>query len=121
MSSSDRLPAKPFMIALSRLPDLNSLSCLTRYSGCCWARLGLTGGVELPSAAWQATHTWPNKAAPLARSGLADWAWALNDKAAAAAAQRSETGNFMTGRTSGRRVRVEEIRNVSGLSQSILQ
>src|SRR3990167_2460332 len=101
MSSSDRLPAKPFMIALSRLPDLNSLSCLTRYSGCCWARLGLAGVVEVPSAAWQATHTWPNKAAPLARAGLAVWAGALNDMAAAAAAQGSEAGNFMTGGASG--------------------
>ena len=41
---------------------------------------------ELPSAAWQAAHTWPKDAAPLPRSGLAACAWADNDRAAGAAA-----------------------------------
>ena len=57
MSSSDSMEAKPCMTALARLPDLNSCSCLTRYSGCCCASLGFSAMLELPSAAWQATQT----------------------------------------------------------------
>ena len=57
MSSSDKAEAKPFMIAFSRLPDLYSCNCLTRYSGCCCDSFGLTGMAELPSAPWHATHT----------------------------------------------------------------
>ena len=34
MSSSLRVAAMPDITALARLPDLNSVSCLTRYSGC---------------------------------------------------------------------------------------
>ena len=44
------------MIGLLRLPDLKSCNCLTRYSGCCWASLGLAGMPELPSAPWQAAQ-----------------------------------------------------------------
>ena len=43
MSSSVSAAAKPCMIGLLRLPALNSCSCLTRYSGCCCASLGLAG------------------------------------------------------------------------------
>ena len=57
MSSSLSGAAKPCMIGLARLPDLNSFSCLTRYSGCCCASLGLAGMMELPSAPWHAAQT----------------------------------------------------------------
>ncbi|CKT52635.1 Uncharacterised protein [Mycobacterium tuberculosis] len=35
ISCSDSIAAMPLMTGLLRLPDLNSCSCLTRYSGCC--------------------------------------------------------------------------------------
>src|SRR6478609_3245433 len=71
MSASLNWAAMGCMIGLARLPDLNSCSCLTRYSGCCCASLGLAGVPELPSAAWQAAQTAVNLASPAARSGLA--------------------------------------------------
>src|SRR6185369_7531168 len=71
MSASDKVAAKPCMIGLARLPALNSWNCLIRYSGCCWASLGLAGMAELPSALWHAAHTAVNLACPCARSGLA--------------------------------------------------
>src|SRR6478735_7592817 len=71
MSASDNAEAKPFMMGLARLSDLNSCSCLSRYSGCCWASLGLAGVPELPSAPWQAAHTAANLVLPWLRSGLA--------------------------------------------------
>src|SRR6185369_2821000 len=71
MSASDKVAAKPCMIGLARLPALNSCNCLIRYSGCCWASLGLAGIAEFPSALWQAAHTAVNLAWPWTRSGLA--------------------------------------------------
>src|SRR5450830_141190 len=70
MSASLSVAAMPVMMALARLPDLNSCNCLIRYSGCCWSSLGWTGITELPSGAWQAAHTTAKLASPLARSGL---------------------------------------------------
>src|SRR5574343_171147 len=98
MSSSLSAATMPLMMALARLPDLNSCSCLTRYSGCCWASLGLTGVVELPSAAWQEAHTAPKEASPLARSGLAEAAGAAakaEPASRAAAVIRVEAIDFM--------------------------
>src|SRR4249920_2065524 len=71
MSSSLSVAAMPFMTALSRLPALNSVSCLTRYSGCWPCRIGLAGLPRDPSLVWQAPHTLVDVAWPLARSGLA--------------------------------------------------
>src|SRR5262245_32572451 len=77
MSSSDRAEASGFMIALLRLPDLKSSSCLRMYSGCCCASLGLAGIAELPSALWQEAQLWLlagvalKIVSPLAGSGLA--------------------------------------------------
>src|SRR6478609_3500876 len=71
MSASDSCEANACITALARLPFLNSCNCLTRYSGCCWASLGLAGVPELPSAPWQAAHTAVNLALPWLRSGLA--------------------------------------------------
>jgi hypothetical protein len=45
------------MMALLRLPDLNSCSCLTRYSGCWPAMIGLAGLPREPSKLWQAPQT----------------------------------------------------------------
>src|SRR5262245_41043557 len=71
MSSGLSVEAKPFMTGLLRLPSLNSVSCLTRYSGCWPWRMGLAGLPREPSAVWQAAQTWVEIAWPLARSGLA--------------------------------------------------
>lgn len=96
MSSSLRAADMPDITALARLPDLNSVSCLTRYSGCWPANLGLAPMTELPSAAWQAAHTWPKDAAPLPRSGLTACAWADNDRAASAAAPMRDAISFIS-------------------------
>ena len=56
MSSSVSVEAMPFITGLSRLPDLNSASCLARYSGCWPCRIGLAGLPREPSAVWQAAH-----------------------------------------------------------------
>ena len=45
------------MIGFLRLPDLNSASCLTRYSGCWPCRIGCAGLPREPSALWQAAQT----------------------------------------------------------------
>src|SRR5947209_3035850 len=71
MSSSDRVEAMPRMMGLLRLPALNSVSCLNRYSGCWPWMIGFAGLPREPSLAWQATHTPLEMASPLARSGLA--------------------------------------------------
>src|SRR5437762_12535303 len=71
MSASLNGAAMPFMIGLSRVPDLNSVSCLARYSGCCPCRIGLAGLPRVPSLVWQAAQTSADLAWPLARSGLA--------------------------------------------------
>src|SRR5262245_34154979 len=71
MSVSDRVLAKPFITGLLRLPDLNSPSCLARYSGCWPAMIGLAGLPRDPSAVWHAPHTCVDSVCPLARSGLA--------------------------------------------------
>src|SRR5689334_8804329 len=77
MSSSLSAEAKGFMIALLRLPDLKSCSCLRMYSGCCWASLGLAATEELPSALWQEAQLWLlfgvalKIASPFATSGFA--------------------------------------------------
>src|SRR5512140_986502 len=71
MSASFNCEAKARMIGLARRPLLNSCNCLTRYSGCCCANLGLAGTPELPSAPWHAAHTAANLAEPWVRSGLA--------------------------------------------------
>src|SRR3954462_9940814 len=72
MSCSVSWAAKPCMIGFWRLPPLNSCSCLTMYSGCCCASLGLAGVPELPPTPWQATHTEENLVSPAARSGLVE-------------------------------------------------
>src|SRR5262245_25168439 len=71
MSVSDSVLAKPFITGLLRLPDLNSPSCLARYSGCWPAMIGLAGLPRVPSAVWRAAHTCVDIAWPLAMSGLA--------------------------------------------------
>src|SRR6478735_3427363 len=119
MSASLSWAANPCMTGFLRLPALNSSSCLTMYSGCCCASLGLAGTPELPPAPWQATQTAVNLASPCARSGLAGcaglaspagfsaaaagfspaaWAWARASIAGAAssAAVSREASNFMS-------------------------
>src|SRR5439155_17204297 len=71
MSASLNGAAMPFMIGLSRVPDLNSVSCLARYSGCWPCRIGLAGLPREPSLVWQAAQTSADLAWPFARSGLA--------------------------------------------------
>src|SRR5205085_10932266 len=71
MSCSDSCDAKPFMIGFCRLSALNSVSCLTRYSGCWPCRIGLAGLPREPSLVWQAAQTSADLAWPLATSGLA--------------------------------------------------
>jgi hypothetical protein len=71
MSLSLSAATMPDMMAFLRLPDLNSASCLARYSGCWPARIGLAGLPREPSAVWQAMHTSVAIFWPLARSGLA--------------------------------------------------
>src|SRR5438094_1000856 len=93
MSSSESAEAKPCMTALLRLPDLKSCSCLTRYSGCCCASLGLAGVPELPSAAWQLAHTAAKLAPPLTRSGLAALAGAATAAAGTASCAASPAAN----------------------------
>ena len=60
----------PCMTAFARLPALNSVNCLTRYSGCCPCRIGLAGLPREPSFVWQAAHTAVEVACPLAKSGF---------------------------------------------------
>src|SRR6185369_16170 len=62
---------KPCMIGFVRLPSLNSVSCLTRYSGCWPWMIGLAGLPREPSLAWQAMQTSVDLAWPFARSGFA--------------------------------------------------
>jgi hypothetical protein len=74
---SDSAEASGFMMALLRLPDLKSCSCLRMYSGCCCASLGFAAMAELPSALWHEAQLWLlagvalNNVSPLAGSGLA--------------------------------------------------
>src|SRR5687767_10694201 len=96
MSASDRVLAKPFITGLLRTPDLNSSSCLARYSGCCPAMIGLAGLPREPSAAWHAPHTCVDNCCPLAMStfggALASWAKTGN---ANEAANNKAIGDFM--------------------------
>src|SRR5438445_5766447 len=71
MSASLSAAAMPCMIGFGRLPDLNSPSCLTRYSGCWPWMIGLAGLPREPSLVWQAAQTFFEVASPLARSGFA--------------------------------------------------
>src|SRR5256886_5506788 len=102
MSCSDSCEAKPFMIGFCRLSALNSVSCLTRYSGCWPCRIGLAGLPREPSLVWQATHTPFDVASPFARSGLAaagacaSWADAVTVESASARAHGSRAADFMT-------------------------
>src|SRR5581483_10547799 len=92
MSASERFATIPFMIALSRagfLPPsaLKSPSCFRRYSGNWPASLGFAAATLLPSAAWQAAHTWLAMACALPASGFAGpCAWPAAAHAASAAA-----------------------------------
>src|SRR3954452_14135828 len=71
MSSGLSVEAMPCMIGLTRLPALNSVSCLTRYSGCWPCRIGLAGLPREPSAEWQAAQTFVEIAWPFSAAGLA--------------------------------------------------
>ena len=98
--------AMPFMIALSRLPDLNSVSCLTRYSGCWPWMIGLAAEPREPSAVWQALHTWVAMASPFTRSAFAAGldSEAASGVAMAAAASRARSDlkcDFMMKRPRG--------------------
>src|SRR5262245_39346908 len=96
MSVSDSALAKPFITGLLRLPDLNSLSCLARYSGCWPAMIGLAGLPREPSAVWQAPQTWVDNACPLARSGLTGALFsAATTGIANAAANNRAMGDFI--------------------------
>src|SRR4029453_17548453 len=102
MSVSDSVLAKPFMIGLLRLPDLNSSSCLARYSGCCPAMIGLAGLPREPSAVWQGPHTCVDSVCPLATSTLGG-AWASWAKTGSAneAANNTVIGDFMRSNLEG--------------------
>src|SRR5438132_9178027 len=104
MSCSDSCDAKPFMIGFLRLSALNSVSCLTMYSGCCPCRIGLAALPREPSLVWQATHTPFDVASPFARSGLAaagacaaSWAVAVTVNKASARANGSKAADFISG------------------------
>src|SRR5512138_1336654 len=106
MSVSDNVLAKPFITGLLRLPDLNSLSCLARYSGCWPAMIGLAGLPREPSAVWQAPQTCVESACPLAMSGLAgalDSAAATGSASEAAKHDKAESGRCMSDQTSAGR------------------
>ena len=47
----------PAITALARLPSLKLFSCFNKYSGCWPASLGFNAIALLPSAPWQAAHT----------------------------------------------------------------
>src|SRR6185503_16339865 len=102
MSASDSVEAKPFITGLLRLPDLNSSSCLARYSGCWPAMIGLAGLPRDPSAAWHAPHTCVDKVCPLAMStlggALASWA---KTGSANEAANNTVMGDFMRSTSRG--------------------
>src|SRR5512137_2196878 len=69
MSSSLSAAAMPAMMAFLRLPALNSVSCLTMYSGCWPCRIGFAGTPREPSATWQAWQD-ADSVWPLAGSAL---------------------------------------------------
>src|SRR5262245_9877286 len=99
MSVSDSVLAKPFITGLLRLPDLNSLSCLARYSGCWPAMIGLAGLPREPSAVWHAPQTCVDSVWPLAMSGLAgvvlDSAATTGNASEAARHNTAANGDFM--------------------------
>src|SRR5436190_6261727 len=86
------------MTGLLRTPDLNSPSCLARYSGCWPAMIGLAGLPREPSAVWHAPQTCVESAWPLAMSGLAgaaDSAAATGSASEAAKHNKATSGDFM--------------------------
>ena len=104
MSSSDKAEAMPIMMAFARLPNLYSVNCLTRYSGCWPCRIGFAGLPREPSLVWQAAQTLVEMAWPFARSGLASAATGSLAMAAGAAnirqapmAEITEATDFMEG------------------------
>src|SRR5688572_13334464 len=107
MSAVLSVVAKPFITALSRLPDLNSSSCLTRYSACWPAMIGLAGLPREPSALWQAAQTLVDVAWPLARSGFAA---AGAESAAAAGAASTKLSTAADSRRFGSRTAAGFIR-----------